>query len=238
MTAAARAKDTLTSDLLVDLGARLSEMLRASTASKRMKARRPPAPALELAKSVRDVHVRAALHTFLHQSLTSGALVVDEVPLDYRGRIDILSIDEVLHGYEIKAEADSLVRLPSQVSIFSASLERVTLVVDDKHVQAASALIPKWWGVITCQRRSGAIHFKHVRKGRLNPQPRALSLLRLLWVSELQRLLQEASVPFSRRDPHPRLSASYADAVSLATIRASVRETLRAREQWRGSRVA
>jgi hypothetical protein len=237
-TAAAGDENTLASDLLVDFGARLSEMLRASSASKRSNMRRPPTPALELAKSVRDVHVRAAFHTVLHQLLTRGARIVDEVTLDYRGRIDILSIDDALHGYEIKAEADSLVRLPSQVSVFSASLERVTLVVDAKHVQPASALIPKWWGIITCQRWANGIRFKHVRKGRLNPRPRALSLLRLLWVSELQRLLQEASIPFGRRDTRARLSALYANAVPLATICTHVRETLRAREQWRGSHVA
>ena len=54
----------------------------------------------------------------------------------------------VLHGYEIKSNRDRLTRLASQAETYSRVLDRVTLVVCPRHIEAALQLVPSWWGVL------------------------------------------------------------------------------------------
>ena len=97
-----------------------------------------------------DRELREALHHKLlkeHHGDTN-TLVLDELGLRHGTcRVDIAVVNGYLHGYEIKSDADTLQRLPGQVSLYCAVLDRATLVVGEKHAEKAKAHLPDWWGV-------------------------------------------------------------------------------------------
>ena len=86
---------------------------------------------------MRDRDVRKALH---HKVLKehhgdTNTLVLDELGLRHGvARVDVAVVNGYLHGFEIKSDSDTLDRLPSQVTIYNAVLDRATLVVGEKHI--------------------------------------------------------------------------------------------------------
>jgi len=123
---------------------------------------------------VHDRELREALHHKLlkeHHGDTN-TLVLDELGLRHGTcRVDIAVVNGYLHGYEIKSDADTLQRLPGQVSVYCAVLDRATLVVGEKHAEKAKAHLPDWWG-LRLQRRdrtgaSNSIRYNFTRPTRL-----------------------------------------------------------------------
>src|SRR5690606_31017878 len=98
----------------------------------------------------RDSDVRAALmkNVISNHLANPSTLVVEEFGLDRGGcRVDVAVLNGLMHGYEIKSDADTLARLPSQVTSYSAVLDKATLVVGACHVERALELVPNWWGI-------------------------------------------------------------------------------------------
>jgi hypothetical protein len=106
-------------------------------------------------------------------------------------RIDILVVSSILHGYELKSDRDSLRRLPNQARIYSAILDKVTLVTSYLHALDALDIIPSWWGVtLAHEGRREAIHFEPARSAKRNPAVNAKALAELLWRGEALDLLR------------------------------------------------
>jgi hypothetical protein len=61
-------------------------------------------------------------------------------------RIDFLLVGGTLHGFEVKSDGDSLARLRDQERSYSMALEKVTLVIGNRHVDRSVRVIPTWWG--------------------------------------------------------------------------------------------
>lgn len=140
-----------------------------------------------------DGDIRAALRSRLAQRHASdqGAFVVEELPIARGGsRVDLAVINGRLEGYEIKSSKDTLDRLPRQAELYSASLERMTLVAASKHLAEAMDIIPKWWAVFSAERGArGAVRFRRVRSGKLNPSRCPSACVELLERNELVSLL-------------------------------------------------
>jgi hypothetical protein len=97
-----------------------------------------------------DAEIRLALRNLLEEKYAGwGATVLRDEMGICAGlvRVDLAVIGDELSGYEIKSDQDSLVRLPGQVAAYSRVLDRATLVVTEKHLAKATALIPTWWGL-------------------------------------------------------------------------------------------
>lgn len=189
---------------------------------------------------VRDRDVRLALHqkVLMDHHGDSNTRVLDELGLRHGVcRVDIAVINSCLHGYEIKSDADTLGRLPNQISVYSAVLDRATLVVGKKHVDKATAIIPEWWGIkIVTAGSRGAINFEtHRRPASLNPKIDPLALAELLWRSEAVSILQELGAPAGiLRKPRASLYQYLAEVLKLDELRHFIRQFLKAREKWRG----
>lgn len=98
---------------------------------------------------MKDQDVRTAVHHKLLKDIHSDpdCLVIDEFSISLgASRADIAVINGVMHGYELKSESDSLERLPLQIKHYSSVMDKVTLVVAEKHLFGALELIPDWWG--------------------------------------------------------------------------------------------
>lgn len=191
--------------------------------------------------AVRDRDVRRALH---HKVLRdhhgdANTLVLDELGLRHGTcRVDVVVVNGYLHGYEIKSDADTLDRLPSQVSVYGAVLDRATLVVGERHLKKAKTQIPDWWGikVVTAGPRGG-IAFETAQPFKLNPAIDPMALAELLWRPEVIEILRARGTPEKiLRKPRAALYGHLADAMKLDELRDVIRQRLKAREGWRGHR--
>lgn len=190
-------------------------------------------------KPLRDQDVRQAAYGRLlsYARACPDTLVIDELGLDHGAcRVDIAVINGHIRGLEIKAEADTLERLPRQVVAYGEVVDKASLIVAPRHLKAASAIIPDWWGIVVVDRgvHSG-LSFRRIRPERVNRSVEAKVLARLLWRPEAQAILRKLSV--SERDlraPREDLYQRIVQEMSLRQLGRTVRETLKSRSVWRG----
>jgi hypothetical protein len=189
---------------------------------------------LASAKTVRDAHVRSALRERLDRELTSGTIIVPELLLGNGGAcIDLAVIGSEIHGYEIKAEADRLTRLPSQTAVYNETLDKVTLVVDVRHLGQAWRLIPMWWGLMVVFRRDDHLEFRSIRDSKQSPATAPDQFIQIAWRDEMRGILSRhglsAPKSASRADLRKRLLAN----VPFPAIHDEVLNAVVRRTGWR-----
>ncbi len=192
----------------------------------------------EVTYSLNDREMRAAYHRKrLRQfHVNPAAVVVDELGLQHgKCRADIAVVNGHLAGYEIKSDLDSLTRLYSQVDGYSAVFDRVTLVVTERHLQQATELIPKWWGLVSTHRGSrGGIHFDTVRRARRNPQVDDFCVAQLLWREEVKDILAGLGVEEKQlRGNRAELYGLLVSRLKARDLRECVRARMKSRLDWR-----
>lgn len=164
-------------------------------------------------------------------------IVVDELGLQHgRCRADIAVLNGNLIGYEIKSDCDTLRRLPSQVSVYSAVFDRVSLIVGLRHAEAARSLIPSWWGlVVSSVGPRGGVSFNTVRKPAPNRKVDPYSVAQLLWRDEAAAILEGLGANKRLlRSPRRFLYEALTSELGLADLRGHVRQCLKSRRTWRG----
>lgn len=190
---------------------------------------------------MRDIDVRRALRreVLRHHEGEPDTLVIAELGLRHGiTRVDIAVVNGSIHGYEIKSDADSLERLPSQIALYSAVLDKATLVVGERHAADAVTLLPPWWGVkIATEGPRGGTSLRHVERGGLNPAIDPIAVAELLWRSEVAGSLRRLDYPEKAlRQARSYLYRELAGAVPIDELRAIVRQALKDRENWRHPR--
>lgn len=166
-----------------------------------------------------------------------STLVIDELGLDHgRNRVDIAVINGELHGYELKSDSDNLLRLPQQSMTYSSIMDKVTLVVGEKHVQEAINIIPDWWGVkiATMNPRRG-VNIVTYRRNKKNKDIDPLELSKLIWKEEALALLAiKIKVDWRiRKLTRKDIYKLIVDTFSLNEIRYNTRAILKSRINWR-----
>ncbi len=201
-----------------------------------------PAPRLRhdtgMRPRLKDADLRAAAmgRLLAHAASAPDTLIVNELGLAHgASRVDIAVINGHIRGVEIKAEADSLDRLPRQVEAYGRVVDRATLIADERHLPAAFSLLPDWWGVVSARRAAnGAVVFRRLRAERSNRSTDPMMVARLLWRDEVRAILE-------RHDCEPRLlraprAVLYAELVARypkTRLAHLVRRTLKDRGNWR-----
>lgn len=139
-----------------------------------------------------DEHIRKALKRALHDQDNTAA-IIDEMPLlRGRGRADLAFVNGRLCGFEIKSEADSLIRLGSQAENYEAIFEFNTIVVAKKHLTLARERLPRAWGIIEAIQIDGEIQLRSRRRALRNRNINNSALARLLWKNECLLVLRRA----------------------------------------------
>lgn len=145
-----------------------------------------------------DQQVRATLLRKLSSRFSNdpNTLILEELGLKHgSARVDIVVINGRIHGFEIKSDEDTLDRLPDQQRIFSAVLDRVTLVVGYRHAYDALQIVPEWWGVkLAEETKNGKVSLMEARSPKNNPSPDPRSVASLLWREEALKLLEEFNI--------------------------------------------
>lgn len=185
-----------------------------------------------------DKIIRVALRAEL-QKLHAGdgkLRIVEEFGVEHGAiRIDIAVVNGLLHGYEIKSDCDTLLRLPEQMDAYNSVFDRVTLVVGKQHLYDAIKVVPDWWGITIA--KIGTDHsvlLNRIRGAKDNKGQRNVSIARLLWRREALRILEETGQAGGLRSkPREAIYARLSALLDQRTLEKKVREVLFLREGWR-----
>ncbi|WP_375090929.1 sce7726 family protein [Peribacillus sp. RS7] len=186
---------------------------------------------------LKDIDIREALISELLSRYfdDQDTKIVNEMGvLHGQSRVDVAVINGILHGYEIKSESDTLIRLPSQIQDYSQVFDRMTIVVQRNYLDQVRSIIPKWWGIILVTRYAGDIKLREVRKGRINNSVNPYSLSHLLWRNEALEILKEKGLQKGylskpRHDLYKKICSS----ITLEEIKIIVNQRLKLRENWK-----
>ena len=186
---------------------------------------------------MKDSDIRQVILIDLNRAYTDdpNTMIIEELGLcQGEARIDIAVVNGSIHGFEIKSDQDTLRRLPRQVKIYSRTLDFVTLVVGNIHLEQSLEVIPKWWGIVVAEEKSGKITLKKRRNGRLNPTLDPFAVAQLLWRDEAFKALEKSGLHRGLANkPRAILWGKLAEHLPLNELLALVREILKSRENWR-----
>ncbi len=163
-------------------------------------------------------------------------MVIDELGLfEGKSRIDVAVINENLFGFEIKSELDNLERLPLQQASFSRIFDKITLVIDERHVAKAVEIVPAWWGLISVSRREGKPHLNEIWSSRQNYNVEMESLCQLLWREEALELLKGLGLATGKIRHRSRkvMWKLLAQVLEPQELKMAIYKTLKARISWR-----
>lgn len=150
-------------------------------------------------------------------------------------RVDIAVVNGLLHGYEIKSDRDTLLRLPEQMEAYNSVFDRVTLVVGKQHLYDAIRIVPDWWGISVAKIGSdNSVVLNPIRQAGDNNDQRNISIARLLWRNEALRILEEAGEADGLRSkPREAIYQRLSVMLDQSALETKVREALFFRKDWR-----
>lgn len=187
-----------------------------------------------------DIDIRRALRASVDSAHRGdpNTRVVEELGLRQGlARVDLAVVNGVLHGFEIKSLADTLRRLPLQITVYGQVLDFATIVLAEEHRADAVDMIPEWWAVTVASLDGEAISLIPERKGERNPSVDARALAELLWHEETLALLRvrKADRGYARK---PRAMAwdRLCEVYSSTEIGEAVRTSLKGRQPLRVGR--
>lgn len=140
-----------------------------------------------------DRHIRPTLLEAV-RTVHPGAAVFHEFPVCRKGRADLVAVNAAMWGYEIKSERDSLARLSLQVKQYDQIFNYSVLVAAERHLKAASRIVPPHWGVMSVSGTAKNCKINEVRSPCHNPNRSAEQIIRLLWKGECIRVLKAKGV--------------------------------------------
>jgi hypothetical protein len=149
-------------------------------------------------------------------------------------RIDLAVVNGELHGFELKSDRDTLARLPEQAESYGRVFDRVTLVVEERHVRGAVDLVPDWWGARVAYQESGRLRFCDLKHAVRNPSPDPAAIVALLWRQEALEFLEELGVAGGVRSKcRAEVYSRLVRETNIDDLCHRVRTCLRKRLDWR-----
>lgn len=182
-----------------------------------------------------DNDIRYKLHTEIADVFDQNTLIVDEMSIcQGTARVDIAAINGKLHGYEIKSEADTLNRLPSQIESYNRVFDTMTIICSSGHTKKIRKLIPSWWGIMEVRKRKNDFYLKPLRKTKQNKDIDSLAIAQLLWRNEaLDILKKEGLQKGCLSKPKYILWDRIAEQIELSNLQDYVKATLKNRSNWK-----
>lgn len=182
-----------------------------------------------------DSAVRSRLKTDLQRIKAPSDLVLDEFGLlNGDVRADVVWVNGVLRGFEIKSQRDRLSRLEGQAAAYGQVMRYATLVVAERHLTKSLASLPAWWGVVVVQHDSSDLC--SFRPANENPSVDRLALTRLLWRDEVREELSSRDlISASTKLPCRLLWPLLAEAIPLRELEGVVSRRIKLRTSWRSA---
>ncbi len=141
-----------------------------------------------------DKDIREPLFNYLEEVF--GRVRIIEEKTMGKSRADILMVTkDMIYGIEIKSDADTYIRLKSQVKDYDKYFDRNIVVVGTSHALHIEEHVPSHWGIITVEVVDGILDFYMLRKTQDNPKDVLKNKLRILWRTELYELQMLNEMP-------------------------------------------
>ena len=146
-----------------------------------------------MAKKLRDIDIRKE---FINRNLDffKSLTFVNEMGVNSKNIVDLAALDfkkNIFYGFEIKSEADTLKRLPKQLSTYSTFFNIVYVVAHEKHTESIFNFLDSnfFTQSIGYVEVSSNLEFKELRKAKF-VQPRFDTFIRNLDLEELTSLCE------------------------------------------------
>lgn len=187
---------------------------------------------------MRDMDIRLALRGEMKRrhDAEHDTLVVEELGLCQGvSRVDLAVVNGSIHGYEIKSERDTLVRLPAQCEIYGRALEFVTIVAAPAHSRKALKIVPDWWGVLSPVGSGDTVRLEIEREPQPNPGLVPYAVAQFLWREEALQVLMDLGLAGGLRSkPREALWRCLASNLTIVELGQIVRQRLKSRSSgWR-----
>ena len=109
-----------------------------------------------------------------------------------RSRADVMLVTpDSLIGIEIKSDADSYVRLKSQVKSYDKYFDYNYVVVGASHKKHVEEHVPAHWGIVSCHEGEDDMVFELVRIAEPNKKVKIEHKISILWRRELNNICEE-----------------------------------------------
>lgn len=182
-----------------------------------------------------DIKVRMLLLDELNQKYNNcpDTRIINELGLDFgASRIDVAVVNGIMHGYEIKSDLDTLVRLPRQMEYYNRAFERMTIVISRKYLKDIKDIVPNWWGIKAIS--LDQTRLIDIRKGRKVSYQDPNLIINLLWKKELEGLVDFLGLPKSlKKKRKNQLLSIIEQEADFKIIQQYVYSMLKTRENWR-----
>lgn len=141
-----------------------------------------------------DKDIREPLFEFLE--MTFGKIRILEEKTMGKSRADVVMITPTdIVGIEIKSDADTYVRLASQVKDYDKYFDFNYVVVGSSHGEHIEEHVPKYWGIITVEAIGSIFDFYILRRPLPNPKVKWKRKIEILWRPELALLQEMNNMP-------------------------------------------
>lgn len=141
-----------------------------------------------------DADIREPLFDYLEERYGKVRFLEEKVTGRARADVVMVLADRVC-GIEIKSDADSYTRLPSQVRYYDRYYDENYIVAGSTHAMHVADHVPEYWGIISVELIKGRIDFYRIREAGPNPRRKLKDKLSLLWKSELSHIQAKATMP-------------------------------------------
>ena len=185
-----------------------------------------------------DFVIRQALtnELMLEKLHDPSTIIVPEVEICMGyARADMMMVNGVFHGYEIKSDRDTLDRLTHQIGFYEQVFEEITIVCGEKHLEEVLKKMPSYWGVILAKYDDNQqLELEKIRASNFNEYVDKYSLVQILWRQEALEELQTRGLDKGvRSKPRNAIWERLADSIDVEELFSVVRRVLKQRENWR-----
>jgi len=141
-----------------------------------------------------DKDIREPLFDFLDETFGKNRILEEKII--GRSRADVVMVTpEAICGIEIKSDADTYVRLKSQVKDYDKYYDKNYVVVGTKHAAHIREHVPSYWGIITVEEVDDNLDFYILRNPEPNPKVIWKRKLEILWRPEIAVLQDMFNMP-------------------------------------------
>lgn len=185
-----------------------------------------------------DLMIRKAMYNRLSniQKYDPSTIIIPEVEICMGySRADIMMVNGILHGFEIKSDRDTLERLKYQIGYYEQVFEKITIVTGEKFCSEIDKIVPGYWGIMEASfYKNGNIKLSNLRAAKKNPYIDEYSLIQLLWKDELLLELQLKGLDKGiKSKPRNFLAQFLVENTNKKELLDIVKNRLKLRENWR-----
>ena len=136
---------------------------------------------------LKDKDIREPLFEFLEENYKK-IRIFEEKNIG-RSRADIIMIqNSLIYGIEIKSDADTYVRLKSQIEDYDKFFDYNIIVVGSSHAYHVKEHIPEHWGIIVTEIADNKIDFYILREPEYNEKINLFYQASFLWRPEIAHI--------------------------------------------------